>query len=77
MNIEQIRARLASAKENVKADPFYVGTSVYIADVEELLDQLAEYQRREKAARNELCLKCGLYHDAHNGACDGCRWKES
>ena len=40
MNIEQIRARLASAKENVKADPFYVGTSVYIADVEELLEEV-------------------------------------
>ena len=25
--------------------------------------------------RNELCLKCGKYHEAHNGACDGCRWK--
>ena len=23
---------------------------------------------------NELCLKCGVYHDEHNGACDGCRW---
>ena len=26
--------------------------------------------------RNELCLKCGNYTQAHNGACDGCRWKE-
>lgn len=25
--------------------------------------------------RNELCLKCGKYKDAHLGACDGCRWK--
>ena len=24
---------------------------------------------------NELCLKCGSYHDAYAGACDGCRWK--
>ena len=77
MNISQIRARLDRAKENVKAAPWYVSTNVYIADVGELLDQLTESQRRENAARNELCLKCGLYHDAHNGACDGCRWKES
>ena len=27
-------------------------------------------------AKNELCCKCGKYRDAHNGACDGCRWKE-
>jgi len=25
--------------------------------------------------RNELCLKCGRYEEAHNGACDGCKWK--
>lgn len=24
---------------------------------------------------NELCLKCGKYHEAHNGACDGCKWQ--
>ena len=23
---------------------------------------------------NELCLKCGSYHEEHKGACDGCRW---
>lgn len=27
------------------------------------------------AARNELCLWCGKYTDAHNGACDWCRWR--
>lgn len=26
--------------------------------------------------KNELCLYCGNYKNAHNGACDGCRWKE-
>ena len=24
--------------------------------------------------RNELCYLCGKYREAHNGACDGCRW---
>jgi len=23
---------------------------------------------------NELCLRCGSYHESHKGACDGCRW---
>ena len=23
---------------------------------------------------NELCYQCGQYREAHNGACDGCRW---
>ena len=29
------------------------------------------------AMRNEMCYKCGNYREAHNGACDGCRWKEA
>ena len=28
------------------------------------------------ALRNELCLKCGKYTLAHEGACNGCRWRE-
>ena len=39
--------------------------------------ELLESQRREQTARNELCLKCGRYREAHNGSCDGCRWKEA
>lgn len=30
----------------------------------------AEYDR----LRNEHCNLCGRYKEAHNGACDGCRW---
>ena len=25
--------------------------------------------------RNELCSKCGRYENAHEGACDHCRWR--
>ena len=35
-----------------------------------------ELKKELAAMRNELCFKCGNYRDAHNGACDGCRWKE-
>lgn len=28
------------------------------------------------ALRNELCLKCGSYTLAHEGACDVCKWRE-
>lgn len=40
--------------------------------------QREEIKRMEAAlrdARNELCLRCGNYKQAHNGACDGCRWR--
>ena len=35
-----------------------------------------ELKKELDAMRNELCCKCGNYREAHNGACDGCRWKE-
>ena len=35
-----------------------------------------ELKKKLAAMRNELCCKCGNYREAHNGACDGCRWKE-
>lgn len=44
--------------------------------IESLQAQLAASQRRAQDARNELCLKCGRYRESHNGACNGCRWKE-
>lgn len=39
-------------------------------------DKIMKLQRDLKDCRNELCLRCGDYTQAHNGACDGCRWKE-
>ena len=38
---------------------------------------LIEAQAKEiDALRNELCLKCGNYTLAHEGACGGCKWRE-
>ena len=36
-----------------------------------------EVKKELAAMRNELCLLCGKYREAHNGACDGCRWKKA
>ena len=35
-----------------------------------------ELKKELHEAKNELCCKCGKYREAHNGACDGCRWRE-
>ena len=35
-----------------------------------------ELKKQLHEAKNELCYKCGNYREAHNVACDGCRWKE-
>lgn len=55
-----------------------------VAEIEKLRKQLEQTQaerdelKNELAAmRNELCYMCGKYREAHNGACDGCRWKEA
>lgn len=34
-----------------------------------------ELKAELKDCRNELCLRCGQYLVAHNGACNGCRWR--
>ena len=35
-----------------------------------------ELKKELAAMRNELSCKCGNYREAHNGACDGCRWRK-
>ena len=38
--------------------------------------ELDEARKELHEAKNELCCKCGKYREAHNGACDGCRWEK-
>lgn len=41
----------------------------------EAADRIEAQAKEIDALRNELCLKCGNYTLAHEGACDGCRWR--
>ena len=36
-----------------------------------------ELKKELHEAKNELCYLCGKYREAHNGACDGCRWEKA
>ena len=53
-----------------------------IEDMKQGMTQLAkavavkEEQSELHAMKNELCQYCGKYKKAHEGACDGCRWRE-
>ena len=38
-------------------------------------EQIYRLQCELKNCRNELCLKCGRYKEAHIGACDDCRYR--
>ena len=35
-----------------------------------------EARKERHEAKNGLCCKCGNCREAHNGACDGCRWNK-
>lgn len=61
----------------------YEDTGLMPGDVEELLDMAASKTDKVlwlkdelHAMKNELCQYCGKYKQAHEGACDGCRWRE-
>lgn len=44
-------------------------------DLVEAADLIEAQAKEIDALRNELCLKCGNYTLAHEGACNGCRWR--
>ena len=44
-------------------------------DLAEAADLIEAQAQEIDALRNELCLKCGNYTLAHEGACSGCRWR--
>lgn len=46
-------------------------------EIGQLQEELSQAQAERDAMRNELCYRCGKYREAHNGACDGCRWKKA
>lgn len=48
----------------------------YAAVNETLFDSNMKLGADRKALINELCQYCGKYKQAHNGACDGCKWRE-
>ena len=52
------------------------GTDVQISmHTMELISAITGTESDLKDCVNELCLKCGTYHESYLGACDGCRWK--
>ena len=44
-------------------------------DLVKAADRIEAQAKEIETLRNELCLKCGNYTLAHEGACNGCRWR--
>ena len=83
MNIDEIRYFTLPALKSAKSAYSHneMGASAYLCQsaetaITELLDALEAKERENKALRNELCFKCGQYREAHNGSCDGCKWRK-
>lgn len=58
-------------------------TGLTPGDIKELLDmavsktdKVLRLKEELHTIKNELCQYCGKYKQAHEGACDGCRWRE-
>lgn len=63
----EVREGLQSAKNTAEQ---------YAAINETLFDSNMKLGADRKALINELCQYCGKYKKAHEGACDGCKWRD-
>nr|DAR12540.1 MAG TPA: 50S ribosomal protein L2 [Caudoviricetes sp.] len=61
----------------------YEDTGLTPVDIKELLDvavsktdKVLRLKEELHTMKNELCQYCGKYKQAHEGACDGCKWRE-
>ena len=61
----------------------YEDTGLTPGDIKELLDvavsktnKVLRLKEELHTIKNELCQYCGKYKHAHEGACDGCKWRD-
>lgn len=72
--IEKMSAELTDARNEIKI--FYNGYDQLDASNSRLMAANEKLAADRKALINELCQYCGRYKQAHEGACDGCKWRE-
>lgn len=68
--VNALREHAEWARANEGETPITLGD-----DLAEAADRIEAQAKEIDALRNELCLKCGNYTLAHEGACNGCRWR--
>ena len=68
--VNALREHAEWAQANEWETPITLGD-----DLTEAADRIEAQAKEIDALRNELCLKCGNYTLAHEGACNGCRWR--
>lgn len=70
----ELRKRIIDLRDELKTA--YNSISQLDASNSRLIAANEKLAADRKALLNELCQYCGKYKHAHEGACDGCRWKE-
>ena len=70
--VNALREHAEWARANELKTPITLGD-----DLTEAADRIEAQAKELDALRNELCFKCGKYREAHNGACNGCRWEKA
>lgn len=70
----ELRKRLIDLRDELKTA--YDSISKLDASNSRLMAANEKLAADRKALINELCQYCGKYKQAHEGACDGCRWRE-
>ena len=68
--VNALREHAEWARANEWETPITLGD-----DLTEAADLIEAQAKEIDVLRNELCLKCGNYTLAHEGACNGCRWR--
>ena len=68
--VNALREHAEWARANEWETPITLGD-----DLAEAADRIEAQAKEIDTLRNELCLKCGNYTLAHEGACNGCRWR--
>ena len=59
-----------------KLCPLLTNTECLIALKTAAVDLIEKLGADRKDLINEICQYCGKYKQAHEGACDGCKWRE-
>lgn len=72
--IEKMSAELADTRNEIKK--IYNGYDQLDASNSRLMAANEKLAADRKALINELCQYCGKYKQAHEGACDGCKWRD-
>ena len=70
----QRNAELLEARQNLSEMRYRV--EYMDRDLKEACQKITNLKSRCVDMKNELCQYCGKYNQAHEGACDGCKWRE-